>query len=146
MRHSLVLGLLLSLGLGLSASIASAQATVVVTATSTPSSATVVVPTLPAHPDARPVAPARTDGRVTAATADIDTEIRQREEQSRIDAGIRSGVIDAREAVRLTRAMAGLQQYQERAYADGVLTLREQARLARLHARLDRAITRAIAR
>ncbi len=143
MRH-LLLGLLLSLGLGVASS-ASAQTTVVVTTASAPAATpTVVVPTLPARPEAAP--PARTDGRVTAVTADIDTEIRQREEQSRIDAGIRSGVIDAREAVRLTRAMAGLQRYQERAYADGVLTLREQARLARLHTRLDRAITRAIAR
>jgi hypothetical protein len=147
MRHSFFLGLLLSLGLGLSAS-ASAQTTVVVTSTSTPTSG-VVVPTLPANPSATPaptVAPGRTDGRVTSVTADTDSEIRQREELSRIDAGIRSGVIDARESVRLTRAMAGLQQYQERAYADGVLTLREQARLARLHTRLDRAITRAISR
>jgi len=145
MRHSFFLGLLLSLGLGISAS-ASAQTTVVVTSTSTPTTATVVVPTLPARPDVAPVPAARTDGRVTSATADTDTEIRQREEQRRIDAGIRSGVIEARESVRLTRAMAGLQQYQERAYADGVLTLREQARLARLHTRLDRAITRAISR
>ena len=145
MRHSLFLGLFVSLGVGFSAS-ASAQTTVVVTSTSTPTTATVVVPTLPARPDVAPTRAGRTDGRVTTATADTDTEIRQREALSRIEAGVRSGVIDARESVRLTRAMAGLQQYQERAYADGVLTLREQARLTRLHTRLDRAITRAISR
>ena len=141
------LGLTLSLGLGLIGSAASAQ-----TVTATTTTTTVSVPAPPPVSSTSIVAasgPAvapRDDGRVTAATADIDTEIRQREEQSRIDSGLRAGTIDAREAVRLTRAMAGLQAYQERAYADGVLTLREQARLARLHARIDRGITRAISR
>jgi hypothetical protein len=137
------LGLTLALGLGLYGSAASAQ-----TATAT-TTTTVTVPAPPPVSSTSVVAasaPRTDDGRVTAATADIDTEIRQREEQSRIDSGVRSGTIDAREAANLTRAMAGLQAYQERAYADGVLTLREQARLARLHARIDRGITRAIAR
>lgn len=91
-------------------------------------------------------AAARTDGRVTTATAETDSEIRQREEEARIAAATRNGTLDAREAAHLARAMAGLQAYQERAYADGVLTLREQARLSRLHDRIDRTITRAIAR
>lgn len=151
----------LSLVLGLTSSVmtstASAQTTVVVT--STPVTSTPTAPgTVPPPPpvSGAPIATAtatgpagsaaRTDGRVTTATAETDTEIRQREEESRIAAATRSGLLDAREANHLARAMANLQAYQERAYADGVLTLREQARLSRLHTRIDRTITRAIAR
>lgn len=146
------LGLSLVLGLTSSAMIstASAQTTVVVT-TSAPG--TVPPPPPVAGPPVATTsvsgparADARTDGRVTTATAETDTEIRQREEESRIAAAARSGLLDPREANHLARAMANLQAYQERAYADGVLTLREQARLARLHTRIDRTITRAIAR
>lgn len=142
-----LLGLSLCLGLAVVSTGASAQ-----TVTATTTSTTVTVPAPPpvsatsVVASSTPRTDVRTDGRVTASTADIDTEIRQREEQSRIDSGIRSGTIDAREAAGLARAMAGLQAYQERAYADGVLTLREQARLSRLHARIDRGITRSIAR
>jgi serine/threonine protein kinase HipA of HipAB toxin-antitoxin module len=153
----------LSLVLGLTSSVmtstASAQTTVVVTSTpvtSTPTAPGTVPPPPPvsgapiATATATATGPAgsapRTDGRVTTATAETDTEIRQREEESRIAAATRSGLLDAREANHLARAMANLQAYQERAYADGVLTLREQARLSRLHTRIDRTITRAIAR
>jgi multidrug efflux pump subunit AcrA (membrane-fusion protein) len=85
-------------------------------------------------------------GAVVTPTAETDSEIRQREAVARIDAATRTGLIDAGERAHLDRALARLQAYQERCYADGLLTLREQARLARYHARLDRAITRAIAR
>lgn len=109
----------------------------------------VVVP--PPPPVSSPVTPIATaptgrPGTVITPTAETDSEIRQRDELARIDAAARGGLIDARERAHLERALTRLQAYQERAYADGVLSLREQSRLARYHARIDRAITRAIAR
>ncbi len=90
----------------------------------------------------RPVPP----GHVVQPTGETRTEIRQREQWQQIQDAIAQGHIDSREAARLTRLMDGIQRYQERAYADGVLTLREQARLERYQTRMDREVLRAASR
>lgn len=83
---------------------------------------------------------------VMTSMSDTETEVRGRAEYERIQAGVRAGLIDPVEAERLGHVWARLYQYQERAVADGVLSLREQRRLARFHARFDRAITVALSR
>jgi hypothetical protein len=89
------------------------------------------------------IASAQTVATPTHQTA---TEQRQREQESRFQQAITAGRIDSREAATLTGYMLRIQQYQERAYSDGVLTLREQARLTRFQDRYDRLLANAIAR
>jgi hypothetical protein len=83
---------------------------------------------------------------VLTSMAETDTEVRGRAEYERISAGVAAGTIDPLEAERLGRTWERIYAYQNRAVSDGVLSLREQRRLARYHARFDRAITRAISR
>ncbi len=92
--------------------------------------------------------PALASAQATVATptGQTATEQRQRDQETRFQQAIAQGRIDSREAAVLTEQMQRIQQYQERAYADGVLTLREQARLDRFHARYDRLLSSAIAR
>jgi hypothetical protein len=87
----------------------------------------------------RPVPP----GSVVQPTGQTRTELRQSQQWQVMQDAIAAGRIEPREAARLTRLMNGIQQYQERAYADGVLTLREQARLERYQTRLDRELVQA---
>lgn len=83
---------------------------------------------------------------VVTPTGQTATEQRQRDQETRFQQAIAQGRIDSREAAVLTLEMQRIQQYQERTYSDGVLTLREQARLARLHQRYERLLSRAISR
>ncbi len=87
----------------------------------------------------RPVPP----GSVVQPTSQTRTELRQSHQWQLIQDAIAQGRIDSREAARLTRLMDGIQRYQERCYSDGVLSLREQARLDRYQTRLDREVARA---
>jgi hypothetical protein len=87
----------------------------------------------------RPVPP----GHVVQPTGQTQTELRQSQQWQQIQDAVAQGRIDRAEAARLTRLMDGIQRYQERCYADGVLTLREQARLERYQTRLDREVARA---
>jgi hypothetical protein len=83
---------------------------------------------------------------VITPTGQTATEQRQRDQETRFQQAIAQGRIDPREAAVLTQQMARIQQYQERAYSDGVLTLREQARLSRFQDHYERMLARAIAR
>jgi hypothetical protein len=83
---------------------------------------------------------------VVTATGQTQTEQRQRDQETRFQQAIAAGQISPREAAVLTQQMHAIQQYQERAYSDGLLTLREQARLSRFHDRYERLLSRAIAR
>lgn len=83
---------------------------------------------------------------VVTPTGQTATEQRQRDQETRFQQAIAQGRIDRQEAAVLTGYMQRIQQYQERAYSDGLLTLREQTRLARLHDRYERLLARAIAR
>lgn len=83
---------------------------------------------------------------VPTPTGQTATEQRQRDQETRFQQAIAQGRIDPREAAVLTEQMQRIQQYQERCYADGVLTLREQARLERFQTRYERLLARAIAR
>lgn len=83
---------------------------------------------------------------VVTPTGQTTTEQRQRDQETRFQQAVAAGRIDPREAAVLTQQMQRIQTYQERAYSDGVLTLREQARLGRFQDRYERLLARAIAR
>lgn len=83
---------------------------------------------------------------VMTALSDTEPEVRGRAATARIAAGMEAGLIDAVEAQRLVAVMERIHAYEVRAVGDGVLSLREQRRLARFHARLDRVITRSLSR
>ncbi len=83
---------------------------------------------------------------VVTPTGQTATEQRQRDQETRFQQAIAQGRIDPREAAVLTGYMSRIQTYQERAYSDGVLTLREQTRLSRYQDRYERLLARAIAR
>lgn len=82
---------------------------------------------------------------IVTPTGQTATEQRQRDQETRFQQAIAQGRIDAREAAILTRQMLAIQQYQERAYSDGVLTLREQARLSRFQDRYEQMLGSALA-
>lgn len=79
-----------------------------------------------------------------ALAAVADSESRERAALYRITEGSLAGDIDAIELRRLTRLVERLRAYQLEVYADDVVSPRERVRLDRLHARVDRAITRAM--
>lgn len=83
---------------------------------------------------------------VIQPTGGTETEQRQRLQEQQVSQGVAAGAIDAREAARLGAALERVQRAQERAYADGVLTLREQRGLERAQVRLQRHIDRALSR
>lgn len=83
---------------------------------------------------------------VPTPTGQTRTEQRQRDQETRFQQAIAQGQIDPREAARLTLEMERIQRYQERAYSDGVLTLREQSRLERFQNHFDRALAAAVTR
>jgi site-specific DNA-cytosine methylase len=83
---------------------------------------------------------------VMTPTGQTATEQRQRDQETRFQQAIAAGRIAPREAAVLTQQMQRIQHYQERAYADGVLTLREQARLQRFQDRYEQMLARAISR
>ena len=62
-----------------------------------------------------------------AATPGIDK--RQAAQQQRIDQGVKSGQLTAREAARLEKGQARIQRMEERAKADGTVTKQERKRI-----------------
>lgn len=56
---------------------------------------------------------------------------RQENQDRRIDQGVASGQLNEREAVRLEKGQAHVQQMEDRALADGTVTKREGARIER---------------
>ena len=82
---------------------------------------------------------------VATPTGQTATEQRQRDQETRFQQAIAQGRIDSGEAAILTRQMLAIQQYQERAYSDGVLTLREQTRLSRFQDRYEQMLASALA-
>jgi len=62
-----------------------------------------------------------------ADTPGIDQ--RQMNQERRIDQGIASGQLTAREALRLERGQERIDRMEDRAKADGVVTARERARI-----------------
>ncbi len=69
----------------------------------------------------------------SAATPGIDQ--RQANQERRIDQGIASGELNARETARLERGQQRVENMEARAKSDGVVTKRERARI---HAAQDR--------
>jgi uncharacterized membrane protein YebE (DUF533 family) len=57
---------------------------------------------------------------------------REANQQARIDAGIASGQINRREAIRLEREQARIARAERRAKADGVVTPRERREIERM--------------
>ena len=90
-------------------------------------------------------APASAQEVVMQATTATRTEQVRVAQEAQIQQGLAAGRIDAREASRLLGALARISRYQDRAFADGLLTLREQRRLERSQQRLQRHIDRALA-
>ncbi len=62
-----------------------------------------------------------------AATPGIDK--RQANQQQRIDQGVKSGELTAKEAARLEKGQERVQKMEDKAKADGVVTKQERARL-----------------
>ena len=83
---------------------------------------------------------------VVTPTGQTATEQRQRDQETRFQQAIAAGQIDPREAAVLTGYMQRIQAYQERAYSDGLLTLREQRRLEGFQNRYERLLARALTR
>lgn len=79
------------------------------------------------------------------AFAQADTPVidqRQANQERRIDQGIASGQLNAREAARLDREQHRIDRMENRAKADGVVTDRERARIAAAQNRASRHIAR----
>ncbi|MFN3884323.1 MAG: hypothetical protein ACK4Q4_06140 [Rhodocyclaceae bacterium] len=64
-----------------------------------------------------------------AQTATPGIDQRQMKQERRIDQGIASGQLTAREAARLERGQERIDAMENRAKADGVVTARERARI-----------------
>ena len=79
---------------------------------------------------------------VVTETQTIRTEERQRAQEQQIREAAAAGRIDPHHAQRLLTALQRIQSAQERAYSDGILTLREQRRLEHQQNRLQRHIDR----
>lgn len=67
---------------------------------------------------------------------------RQENQDARIDQGVASGELTAREAARLNAEQAHVQRVENRAKADGIVTARERARLEREQNQASRRIYR----
>lgn len=79
---------------------------------------------------------------VVTETQTIRTEERQRAQEQQIREAVAAGRIEAGHAQRLLSALQRIQNAQERAYSDGILTLREQRGLEHQQNRLQRHIDR----
>lgn len=74
----------------------------------------------------------------------LTTRIDQRKElqQQRIEQGVQSGQLTAKEAARLQKGQAKVQKMEDRATKDGVLTLKERDRIERAQDKQDKKIYR----
>lgn len=66
---------------------------------------------------------------VLAQTSTPNIDQRQQNQQQRIEQGVQSGALTAREAERLEKGQAHVERLENRAKADGSVTPRERARL-----------------
>lgn len=89
---------------------------------------------------------AQAQDTVIQPTQGTQTEQRQRAQEQQIQQGAARGAIDPGEAARLLGYFGRIQRAQERAYSDGLLTIREQRYLERHQTRLQRDIDRAVSR
>lgn len=76
----------------------------------------------------------------TESTRRVDK--RQANQERRIEAGQRSGALNAKEARRLDKGQARVEKMEKRAAADGKLTAKERARLERAQDKQSRRIYR----
>lgn len=76
----------------------------------------------------------------TTSTPRIDQ--RQKEQQQRIDQGVKSGQLNKKEAARLEKGQARIQKMENKAAADGKITARERARIEKAQDRESRRIER----
>lgn len=76
---------------------------------------------------AMPVLAQTTPARDPSATPGIDK--RQAEQQKRIDQGLASGQLTAKEAARLEKGQERVQAMEDKAKADGKVTKKERARI-----------------
>jgi len=79
---------------------------------------------------------------VYAQTATPGVDARQERQQQRIDQGVASGELNAREAARLNRQQDRIERMEERAKSDGVVTNQERRQLNRAQNRASRHIAR----
>jgi hypothetical protein len=75
-----------------------------------------------------------------AETPRIDQ--RQANQEKRIDQGIASGQLNAREATRLTSQQEHINNLEDKAKSDGVMTKKERARISHAQDRTSRHIAR----
>ena len=66
---------------------------------------------------------------LAAAQSTPNIDARQQNQQNRINQGVASGQLNARETANLQRGQARVQRMENRATADGVVTGRERARI-----------------
>jgi uncharacterized membrane protein YebE (DUF533 family) len=76
----------------------------------------------------------------TSSTSRIDK--RQENQQRRIEAGEKSGQLNAREAARLEKGQARVQKMEDKAAADGKVTKKERARIEQAQNKQSRRIYR----
>ena len=76
----------------------------------------------------------------TTSTPRIDQ--RQKDQQQRIDQGVKSGQLNRKEAARLEKGQARIQKMKIKATADGKVTAKERARIAKAQDREGRRIAR----
>lgn len=75
-----------------------------------------------------------------SSTSRIDR--RQAEQQKRIDAGVKSGSLNAKEAARLEKGQQKVQRMENRAMADGTVTAKERQRIEHAQNQQSRKIYR----
>jgi Tfp pilus assembly protein FimT len=76
----------------------------------------------------------------TDSTKRIDQ--RQANQERRIEQGVKSGALNEREAMRLEKGEARIQKMEDKAAADGKVTLKERARIERAQDMQSRRIYR----
>jgi hypothetical protein len=76
----------------------------------------------------------------TPSTPRVDQ--RQTNQERRIEAGEKSGALNAKEAARLEKGQARVQKMEDKAVADGKVTKKERARLEKAQDRQSRRIYR----
>jgi Tfp pilus assembly protein FimT len=76
----------------------------------------------------------------TDSTKRIDQ--RQTNQERRIEQGVKSGALNEREAMRLEKGEARIQKMEDKAAADGKVTLKERARIERAQDMQSRRIYR----
>jgi hypothetical protein len=79
---------------------------------------------------------------VAAQTQTPRVDQRQANQEARIQQGVQSGELTAREAAKLEKGQAKVQVLEDKAKADGKVTARERARLSRAQDKQSKKIAR----